>query len=1156
MGSTLALFWSLADVDKDARIGASDALVQTLLEQQVEDAAAGAPEDTHVAALPDVPDADVTAAEQRIDEQNASDVAYAIRRLVRGLASPRENARVGFAVALSELLGRLSSVSAYDILVLLLKNTVVHGSMSGQEMRDAQFARLFGIYALVRSGLLYHAASSSLMTFQRTFELLLTIASYKSWLSESCGYVLLESLVPLAHDQVHRPAWAHEALEWVAQRVGTAKHLSPPLLALLATLARIDPSLSLEGRVPAPLKSANLLASNNLPVVARVLREATPLHMGEDAVPPTGGTWNTKPPFVWDTLLDTYFANAVPPNSAPFADFWRVAVDESLFTNQASPERKSWGFQVLHYTLQRAPADLLPFLFTPNLMRTWVNQVSVKDRLLHTMAQKTVEHVSDAVKRNPTAGLALVTQLLGEHGRQNFDKVTHTKTIESILSSLDESGIQRYLAYLRGVAYAPAKSDDAKYTVTQRQWAADQMLALVRSSLIPKSDAWIRDVLVYLSGFGFFVVKKTPNAPWSEVLEVPAVPFTEEIQALYRLRLQACLTELKNATVNGRPWVLEVTDLLTKMSKDKALHSTALPVAQARVDAAAGVLRSLQKLAAKESDDAQLAKIRALQTLVAAVKLVSYEDTDESPDLVDSLVDVAKLLFLDKKRAQDESVGAMELLVDALIGLLELSSSFLRAIATQVFAVFSDEMTAQSLDHLIDQFGLNVGGPENEEEGDDDENDDEEMEEEEEEEEEEDVDEEDVDDDDENQDIDLEVDPVLRSKIEEAFRDSGMAEDDEEADDDEDEDLFDDDQMAQLDDKLAEIFVQHSGSKRKEREALQRDTALFHNKILDLLEIYAKEQSSNILLVRLAAPLFALAKGAGDVSQQVATRAGQLLRGRICRSKEQPHGDLDVALVEEELRAMHTYVRASQDVALSELAGLVSQFYTKVLLRNSRDGLKIARMLYEETLNDFLQRKASPVRPAFLLDALRRFPELGWALRSPLLEGSRHGARAFRQVQALSMLQAVLQQQQQKDTRQASTDDVLAFMAQVREAVLDVVRAATTSDALNSQRLKEVLRFTLQAIRITARIAAESDDAGATMAACWPLSVLQQTAETLQTSDRFQSSTSLHGLMKEMISVVSRTATAPAQTKKRAAPSSVGPKASKKATKKAKAVVE
>ncbi|WFD02766.1 DNA-directed DNA polymerase [Malassezia obtusa] len=1151
MGSTLALFWSLADVDKDTRIDASDALVQALLEQHDTDAQAEGPHDEGAVAEPAAAsDAEASAAEQRIDQQNSSEVGYALRRLVRGLASPRENARMGFAVALSELLSHLSSISAHDVLVLLLKHSAVHGSMNGQEVRDAQFARLFGIYALVRSGLLYRAPST-LATFQRAFDVLLTIAAYKTWLSESCGHVLVQMLEPLAHNNTQRPDWAHDALTWVAQRVCAAKHLSPPSLALVATLARIEPNLSLDARISAPLKSANLLAPNNLPVVARTLREAAPLHIDADSAAPTGGTWSTKPPFVWELLLETYFAHTQPPNAAPFADFWRIAVDESLFAHQASPERKSWGFQVLHRTLQRAPAELLPFLFSPNLMRTWINQLSVKDRLLHSMAQKTVELVSDAVKRNPTAGVALVTQLLGEHGRQNFDKVTHTKTIESILSSLDESGIQRYLTYLRGVAMAPTKKDEAKLVSTQRQWAADQTLALVRSNLIPKSEAWIRDALVFLGGFGFFTVLSTPGAPWSPVIEVPAAPFSEEMQALYRLRFQACLTELKNAEVNGRPWILEMTDVMSKMNKSPSFESIALPVAQARVDTASATLRSLQKAATKTSDADQRIKIRALETLIAAVMLVTYEDTDESPDMVDALVDVTKLLFLDTKRAKTESIGAMELLMDVLIGLLELSSSFLRTIASQVFAVYSSSMTAQSLDHLIDQFGLNVG---NEDEDEDEEQMDEDQEEDD---EEENIDEDDEDEDEEegdDQDDEAEVDPVLRSRIEEAFRDSGMAEGDEEEDDnDEDDDLFDDDQMAQLDEKLAEIFMQHSGSKRKEREALHRDTALFHNKILDLLEIYAKEQSANVLLVRLAAPLFALAKGAGDVNQQVATRAGQLLRGRICRSKDQPKGQLDEQLVEDELRGMHTYVRVSQDVALSELAGLVSQFYTKVLLRNSENGLRIARTQYEETLSDFLQRKASPVRPAFLLDAIRRFPELGWALRDSLLEGSRHSARAFRQIQAISMLQAVLQQQQQKDMRQTNADEVLAFMTLVRDAVLEVVRSAISSDALNAQRLKEVLRFALQASRITARVADSTNDAAAKMAKCWPLPTLQEAAESLQSSERFQSSTSLHGLMKEIISVVSRTGSS-TQSKKRAAPSAA--KAPKKPSKKAKAVVE
>lgn len=38
-----------------------------------------------------------------LDVFNAQDVSYSIRRLVRGLASPRESSRLGFAVALTEV---------------------------------------------------------------------------------------------------------------------------------------------------------------------------------------------------------------------------------------------------------------------------------------------------------------------------------------------------------------------------------------------------------------------------------------------------------------------------------------------------------------------------------------------------------------------------------------------------------------------------------------------------------------------------------------------------------------------------------------------------------------------------------------------------------------------------------------------------------------------------------------------------------------------------------------------------------------------------------------------------------------------------------------------------------------------------------------------
>ena len=223
---------------------------------------------------------------------------------------------------------------------------------------------------------------------------------------------------------------------------------------------------------------------------------------------------------------------------------------------------------------------------------------------------------------------------------------------------------------------------------------------------------------------------------------------------------------------------------------------------------------------------------------------------------------------------------------------------------------------------------------------------------------------------------------------------------------------------------------------------------------------------------------------------------------------------------------------------MAELATAVSQLYTKVLIRNGHVAEPVS--LYAETLHDFLERKASPVRPAFLLDAIRRFPELGWGLREALLDGCRvsKAARAFRQVQAFAMLQAMLQQQQREESRQAPLNKIFAFMSSVRRAVLETLEMAASDDSsassLNAQRLKEVLRFALQAVRITARLA-EGDSAQAL--ACWPPSELEAISAQMQASERFRESTSLHGLLKEMLATlrkVENTTTEPTRTKRTA----------------------
>jgi hypothetical protein len=42
----------------------------------------------------------------------------------------------------------------------------------------------------------------------------------------------------------------------------------------------------------------------------------------------------------------------------------------------------------------------------------------------------------------------LILQLTGVHGSQQFDRLTKTKTVETILTSMSQEGIESYIEYL------------------------------------------------------------------------------------------------------------------------------------------------------------------------------------------------------------------------------------------------------------------------------------------------------------------------------------------------------------------------------------------------------------------------------------------------------------------------------------------------------------------------------------------------------------------------------------------------------------------------------------------------------------------------------------------------------------------------------------
>jgi DNA polymerase phi len=121
------------------------------------------------------------------EDQIAKDTAYALKRLVKGLSSSRESARLGFASCLVEVLC-MERVSVTETLELLDEATRVTGSMKGSDERDVLFGRLFAFGAIIRSGRLREDIENARSVLDMMVELLTT----KGWIREAVVECLLE----------------------------------------------------------------------------------------------------------------------------------------------------------------------------------------------------------------------------------------------------------------------------------------------------------------------------------------------------------------------------------------------------------------------------------------------------------------------------------------------------------------------------------------------------------------------------------------------------------------------------------------------------------------------------------------------------------------------------------------------------------------------------------------------------------------------------------------------------------------------------------------------------------------------------------------------------------------------------------------------------
>ncbi|KAI9091861.1 DNA polymerase phi-domain-containing protein [Phlyctochytrium arcticum] len=634
----MALYWELASLDSSIRLRAAEKLTTSLAKFQE--------------SVP-APAKNVTVTEENLEKFCAPDVLYGYKRLLRGLPSSRDGARQGFSVALTELLRNLSFLSVSTVLAMLLKLTQIEGA-NGQEERDILFARIFGILAICEADLVSRD-TTTLEDIQNMVQHLLKYSAKKVYVKEICTRVLLTIM-----DKVKGTPLEQDAIKFAIPLVLEKQIETPEDLWFALEMQKRYPDFQWEEVLPS-WKHGLVLHQKNKSKLVETLKETsitTPrLHS------------------IWTPLLAQLTAKKAPiAHAVSLHDLW-LELDEALFSS--SYERRFLGFMLFQKLLTEAKPSDVGYIFTPQLLRTMMHYLSKKDSYLHKIAKQTAQSLAKLAQERKDIALQLVLQLVGKNGHHRFDSVTKTKTLETIIGSLEQEDVESYVKYLQATFINPnedlntsqevAEDDAEKVDPTvktanaveeRRQWALDQIVLLLRNNKLAKKESWVKSAARFVTLHAAFDVKK--NSTKNELIRVPVPEISDATRKVCEERLVSVLGTLVTLNLkpasgsdatkkpvvgvmeNGQFWVEDLVKFVEKLKEDKHV-STLLEAADddfiATMANARKTLADIQKETAKLSKDRDArAQHRAFELLFMHVLLQMDVDPSEYMDTLEDLL--------------------------------------------------------------------------------------------------------------------------------------------------------------------------------------------------------------------------------------------------------------------------------------------------------------------------------------------------------------------------------------------------------------------------------------------------------------------------------------------------------------------------------------
>ncbi|KAI1610550.1 DNA polymerase phi subunit [Exophiala viscosa] len=672
-----------------------------------------------------------------------------LTRLFRGLCSGRKAARLGFSVALTELLSQLSSeptigeeLSASAIVDILESQTVPEGGTSRQDERDHYFGRVFAADAVLKSGMLFQKPQPD--QWLRMLEILCALAIRKPWLRQECGWLLATCIASSSGETAQ--AFAVDAIETLS-----ANKLirTPEGVAIWLTTVRVFPHAKLP---KSTWKHGDPLAKKDVVLLADILKDArTQPEADSDSEAQGSARWSASLHFAWDVVLGELIRESSPPvdgnknatngtkknERITFDIFWKKVVDESLFSPTSSTERKAWGFALWKKVLEVAPGELLQSTFTPQATSCLSNSLKSSERHLQRHAVKVSQTFHTRLAATdadaPFQGFtrACIRALLQSVSYGDFDLITKSKTMQS-LTDVDDEGVLMVIAStLMSLAAETIPEEDDKQLLTRQKALLNLQYKVVTTSLrnAEHSEAsgkgetattarsimkvWTRDACISAHSESLKAAK-THFAPklMSDGREFMKERLTLGLEQALRLGPAGCsilrdtVLELhsmeKQHKLTSTLFEQDVSDLVRQAWQRLKSLSISFDATTETSSVKSGPGKASSDTAGESAEAPFPTFTDGLCLLYCLVLFQIYTGEHDAVEILQDLLDsqARRTESKEKKVANEEGADPADAMMEIILSFASRPSKFLKRITVQIFDAFAPHVTRNGLESL------------------------------------------------------------------------------------------------------------------------------------------------------------------------------------------------------------------------------------------------------------------------------------------------------------------------------------------------------------------------------------------------------------------------------------------------------------------------